>query len=193
MKLIVGLGNHGKKYEQTRHNIGWDVVSFLAKTENAAFHKKDAFKCELAETRLTDEKVLLAHPLTYMNASGEAVALLKNYYKLTVSDILIVQDEMDFIVGKFAFLKKGGPAGHNGLISIQEQLATTDIARLRIGIGRPTPPVSAEAYVLQLFHPQEQSTLKKLFPKLEDALKDWAIHGIDKTMNTWNGVESDKK
>ena len=188
MKLIVGLGNHGKKYEQTRHNIGWDVLAFIAAQENLNFAKKEAFKSDLAEIQVGNEKVLLAHPLTYMNASGEAVVALKNFYKLNVQDILIVQDEMDFELGKYGFVKKAGPAGHNGIISIQEQLRTEAIARLRIGIGRPTPPLTAEAYVLQKFLPQEEKIIKKLFPKLVEAVKDWVAHGLDKAMNTWNGV-----
>lgn len=164
------------------------MVDFFAQQTGSVFSKKVAFRSEIGEIQLDKEKILLAHPLTYMNDSGKAVSAIKSFYKLSTADILLVHDEMDFEPGKYAFTKKSGPAGHNGVISIQEQLGTTEISRLRIGIGRPTPPLMAENYVLQPFLPQEQETIKKLFPKLEEAIKYWVTHGIDRTMNTWNGV-----
>src|SRR5689334_6786030 len=135
MKLIVGLGNPGKEYAGTRHNIGFRILDALAESP---FKDESKFKSEISEMRVGSEKVILAKPTTFMNNSGEAVQALKSFYKLEDGDILVIQDEMDYMPGVFAFSFGNGPAGHNGIASIQEMLATRDFARLRIGIGRPS-------------------------------------------------------
>lgn len=192
MKLIIGLGNPGKKYEETRHNIGWQALDELARRHDAAaFHDQSAFKSSTTEIKADGQKLLLAKPLTFMNESGEAVRLLQQFYKIPLEDMLIVQDEMDFAPGIFAFLAKGGPAGHNGIISIQEKLGSDAIARLRLGIGRPTPPMTKEAYVLGRPVDNEEAIFQKMRERSEKAIFDWATLGLDKAMNTWNGVKSD--
>lgn len=189
MKLIVGLGNPGTEYQRTRHNIAWLALDVFAQAVNASeFREKKEFRALIAEARVNDEKVLLIKPLTYMNLSGEAVGAIQQYYKLSPSDVLIIQDEMDFAPGIFALLAKGSAAGHNGIISLHQHLQTTDVNRLRIGIGRPTPPMKKEDYVLGRFTDAEQDLMQPVISKIPDMIEQWIMQGVDKTMNTWNGV-----
>lgn len=191
MKLIVGLGNPGKKYEGTRHNVGWDAVSLLAQKLGASgFHNQDKFKSEITETVFGDEKILLVHPQTFMNASGEAVQALVSFYKLDLKDLLVVHDEMDYSPGIFAFSIGAGPAGNNGVASIQEMLATKDIARLRIGIGRSSPPMANQDYVLNKPTLEERLAINSAMEKGVQAIQQWITEGLTKTMNSWNGVKS---
>jgi len=188
MKLIIGLGNPGTEYEHTRHNVGWDAVTGLADLLHATFQTKTDWNADVADARLDGQKVVLVHPLTFMNLSGEAVQKIAAFYKIPNDDILIVHDEMDYAIGDAAFLKRGGSAGHNGVESIQQMLATKDLARLRIGIGRPTAPIKKEDYVLQHFSADEK---ERVAPAIEKAIRGsqtWIAEGIDKAMNTWNGV-----
>lgn len=189
MKLIVGLGNPGSEYANTRHNLGWLAVSEAAARCGAEpFKTKKDFKAEISEGRIGDEKVLFVHPLTFMNLSGEAVRAIVTFFKVELTNILIVQDELDYAPGSFAFTAKGGPAGHNGVTSIQETLATTNLNRLRIGIGRPVAPITKEAYVLQPFSKEERTLIDEAVDNATQAILDWVTSGIDKASNTWNGV-----
>ena len=186
MKLIIGLGNYGATYAHTRHNIGWDAVTQFATGLQASFVEKSRFHAELAEGRVGEEKVLLVHPLTYMNRSGEAVQALVQFYKMEIKDVLIVQDEMDYQVGQLAFSLDAGPAGHNGIISIQESLGTKAIPRLRLGIGRPIDSIAKEDYVLQSFSAEEKESIEKILTQAEEAMRDWCKEGIERAMNEWN-------
>lgn len=186
MKLIIGLGNHGAPYAHTRHNIGWDVVTSLAASLEASFAEKTRFQAEVAEGRIGEEKILLVHPLTYMNRSGEAVRALAQFYKVDTKDILIVQDEMDYPLGELAFCAEAGPAGHNGIVSVQEALGTTSVSRLRLGIGRPLGPIAKEDYVLQPFSAEEKEGVSKLLTQAQQAVRDWCSGGIARAMNAWN-------
>jgi PTH1 family peptidyl-tRNA hydrolase len=190
MKLIVGLGNPGKEYAHTRHNIGWLLLDQVARTlEATPFQAQRAFQAEIAEARAGTEKILFVKPTTYMNNSGTAVQLLLSYYKLTTEDLLIVQDEMDYPLGKFAFASSGGAAGHNGIGSIHTSLGRKELGRLRLGIGRPTPPLKSQDYVLQTFSSEETEILNESFKEGVRAIQDWITHGLTRTMNSWNGVE----
>ncbi|MDO8617495.1 MAG: aminoacyl-tRNA hydrolase [Candidatus Uhrbacteria bacterium] len=191
MKLIIGLGNPGKKYEHTRHNIGWDAVEHCLSVVGLTgkkFTENKKFQSEVAEAIVDGEKVLFVHPLTFMNESGRAVLALKQFYKLDIADMLIVHDDMDFAVGEMAFTKKAGDAGHHGVASIQEIFDTTTIPRLRLGIGRPVASIPKEDFVLQKFPVDEKDIVKKTIHSAISAIKDWTILGIDKAMNKWNGV-----
>ncbi len=191
MKLIVGLGNPGKEYDGTRHNIGWDAVSAVAEdVEASAFSKKAAYNAEISEGMIGTQKVAFMHPLTFMNLSGNAVQTFKSFFKLKNEDILIVQDEMDFPVGTFKFSTGSGPAGHNGILSIQQSLGTRDIARLRIGVDKPEARTAREDYVLGKFSAADKKKLKTQTKKINQAIQDWVTQGLTKTMNSWNGVES---
>jgi len=186
MKLIVGLGNPGKEYEGTRHNIGFRLLDALAE---APFKNEAKFKSDISELRLGSEKVILAKPTTFMNNSGEAVQALKAFYKLEDGDILVIQDEMYYAPGVFAFATNSGPAGHNGISSIQERLGTKETPRLRIGIGRPSVGTK-EDFVLTKFSKDEESKIYARQDDMLQAAKDWVSQGLTKTMNVWNAVKS---
>ncbi len=130
--------------------------------------------------------MILAKPTTFMNLSGDAVQALISFYKVKPADVLIVQDEMDLEPGTLAFKAKGGDAGNNGIASIQERLGTKEIARLRIGVGRPTGRIPTEDWVLGKISPDTKKTCKTA----GDALEDWASNGLAKAMNQWNRKES---
>ncbi len=190
-KLIVGLGNPGPEYAQTRHNLGWLVVEALAKRGNASFREERSMHCLLADIRVEHEQVLLALPTTYMNESGRAVQAVAQYFKIPLTSILLIQDELDFGFGTFAFREGGGNAGHNGIASIYEQTGTTQFARLRMGIGRPVAPLTPKDYVLQRFSPSEQTGMPKLLERAAEAAECWVRDGLTKTMNLWNGSRYD--
>ncbi len=188
MKLIIGLGNPGKTYAKTRHNVGWVALGDAARLlEAGAFQEKKAFHAEIAEAHLGAEKILLVRPLTFMNLSGNAVRALMDFFHVERAKLLVIHDEMDYPVGKMGFTAKAGPAGHNGVLSIQETLGTKEINRLRVGIGRPTGEMKAEDYVLQTFSKEERSSLKPVVENAGQAVVDWVRFGIDKASGTWNG------
>lgn len=189
MKVVFGLGNPGTPYLKTRHNLGWRAVETLAEKHGWAFHNEKTFHASIAEGRFGQEKILLVHPLTFMNLSGECVRSVVQYYKTSLQDVLIVQDELDLPFGQLAFKASGGDAGHNGIASIHQQLATREVARLRLGIGRPTTEQPVEDYVLQPFPPEEASLVAAILPRAADAITTWAEQGLAKAMNVWNGVE----
>lgn len=180
MKLLIGLGNPGKEYVNTRHNAGFLAVDELVK--DAAWTKDALHKAEVAKLTVDGQSVIVAKPQTFMNLSGETVRGLASYYKVAMEDILIVQDEMDLEPGMLAFIAKGGAAGHNGIISIQEAMGTDSIARLRIGVGRPTPPIAKEDWVLGKIDEASQETTKRAAL----AMNDWITNGLEKAMNEWN-------
>jgi PTH1 family peptidyl-tRNA hydrolase len=186
MKLIVGLGNPGKEYASTRHNAGFLVLDEYAKKQDLVFKADTKRKAELVKTTMDDADVILAKPTTFMNLSGDAVQALISFYKVKLEDVLIVQDEMDLEPGTLAFKAKGGDAGNNGIASIQERLGTKEIARLRIGVGRPTGRIPTEDWVLGKMNPDT----KKICKTAGGALEDWATNGLANAMNTWNRKES---
>lgn len=186
MKLIVGLGNPGREYDHTRHNIGWDAVTALAEKLSTSFQEKSRFQSEIAEGRLNEEKILLIRPLTFMNRSGEAVEAILSFYKIDLADVLIVHDEMDYALGRLAFCAQAGPAGHNGIRSVQERLGTETISRLRLGIERPAGQLPKEDYVLQPFSTDEEDLVKEVLKQSITAMEEWVERGISKAMNKWN-------
>ncbi len=188
MKMIVGLGNPGSKYDGTRHNIGREIVERTARFHGATPRLEKKHKALIAEAALDGKKVLFVLPETYMNNSGEAVQSIASFYKIEDEDILIVQDEMDFEPFQFAFTKGGGTGGHNGIKSVYQHLSE-DVSRFRIGIGRSMHGVPSEKYVLQKFSAIEKMKLSFLKGKMIDALTDWSTEGLTKAMNMWNGVK----
>ncbi len=192
MKLIIGLGNPEQTYAHTRHNIGWDAVTRvhdrLLELDPSVepFLLKKEFVSMISEVRFHGEKILLVHPTTYMNLSGQAVQKLMQFFKVAPADVLIIQDEMDFEPGRIGFTAQGGPAGHNGISSIQETIGRNDLTRLRIGIGRPTGQIKKEDFVLQPFSQEEQPIIKEALARSTTAIIDWIERGTVKAMNTWN-------
>lgn len=189
--LIVGLGNPGPEYTDTRHNLGWRTVEVLAKRSHETFREERSMHTLLADIRVDHQQALLSLPTTYMNESGRAVQSIAHYFKIPLTHILIVQDELDFPLGTFAFREGGAAAGHNGVQSIYDQTGATQFARLRMGIGRPVAPHPSKAYVLERFSAEDQETLTRVMNQGADAIECWMREGLTKAMNLWNGVKHD--
>jgi PTH1 family peptidyl-tRNA hydrolase len=192
VKLIVGLGNPGREYRETRHNVGFMVVEEIARRyalswAQAPSQVPDAFIAK----RYGTEPVLLAKPLTYMNLSGDAVAALMRYYDVPVQDALIVIDEADLPFGKLRARARGSAGGHNGLKSIIERLGTTEFSRLRLGVGRGDDKRKLGDHVLSIFERSERAELESFITRAADAAEMFAAEGILKVMNTYNPETAD--
>lgn len=186
MKLIVGLGNPGETYIDSRHNIGFKVVKALAGATKAVL-KRDRGTFSLScRIKIKEEELILAMPLTFMNLSGVAVRDLVRKYKIKREDLLIVCDCMDLEFGRLKIRPRGSAAGQRGLKSIIEALGSDDFARLRIGIGRPAKFVDAAEYVLTAFNKKEKSELKEVLQRATSCCMSWATKGINRTMDTFN-------
>lgn len=185
MKLIAGLGNPGIKYTRNRHNVGFMLLSHLARAEHVEFNRQ-RFNAQLTEIKLDGERVLLVKPQTYMNLSGSAVGKLAAFYRLPRTDVMVVYDDLDLPLGKIRLRANGSSGGHHGMESIINYLGGNDIPRLRIGIGRPDPKQDV-GHVLGNFSKGEQSILDDVLQRAENALRVWAKDGIVKAMNEYNG------
>jgi peptidyl-tRNA hydrolase, PTH1 family len=190
MKLVVGLGNPGREYAATRHNIGFMVINELARRAAAEGTKK-RFRSEIREGRLQNEKVIFLAPQTYMNLSGHAVREAVNWYHVDIEDVMIVFDDMDLPFGQLRMRPSGTAGGHNGLKSIIEQLGTTHFPRLRIGIGRGRS--AARSHVLSRFSSEEEKALPGLIKDVANAIEQWISDGITPTMNGVNRRVSSAK
>ncbi len=164
MKLIVGLGNIGSQYAQTRHNLGFMVVDELAQRSDLSFKEEKKLHALVAKGELAGETVLLAKPTTMMNLSGGAMANLMHYYKLTPSDVWVVHDELDLEFGKLRVRGQGTSAGHNGIESIIAAIGD-GFVRWRLGIGRPTNQMASRDYVLQPFNKDEPQQIPQIVDK----------------------------
>lgn len=185
MKCIVGLGNPGTKYEDTRHNIGFTVVDELIKRHDITFNKSK-FKCAYDIHTIGQEKVLIVKPQTYMNLSGEGLRPLLDFYKVNVEDVLVVFDDLDLPVGKLRLREKGGHGGHNGIRSLIEYLGTKEFKRLRIGIGRPEGRTPVVKHVLQPFAKSEVEDVVHTVTQAADACDEWLEKSFNEVMNTFN-------
>ncbi len=184
MKMIVGLGNPGRQYAASRHNVGFVVVDRLADRLGISVRKLQN-KALIGEARLAADKVVLVKPQTFMNNSGEAVAALVRYFRVELQDLLVIYDDMDLPVGKIRLRYKGGAGTHNGMRSIINCLGSEEFARLRVGIDRP--PVGDWAnYVLAPFRQEELATLRQALETAEEAALAFIRAGIDRAMNEFN-------
>ena len=171
-KLIVGLGNPGATYKHTRHNIGFLVVETLAKKEEESFLLQKKFKGEIAHIQKEQIKTILLRPSTYMNKSGESVLAVMQFYHIDPKELLVIYDDADLAFGKIRDRHSGSSGGHRGMQSIIETLKTQDIARLRIGIGRPdNPEIPLEEWVLQEWTPEEKKRLTDIIQSICDKLE----------------------
>lgn len=190
VKLIVGLGNPGKKYEKTRHNFGFAALDELARSLKADF-LPSSFKGELAiASHPVHDKIFLLKPQTYMNLSGESAAPLAHFYKIAPADILVLFDDLDLPLGRMRFAAKGSAGGHNGIKSLIGHLGTADFPRLKLGIGRPTHPgFEVVDYVLQKFSKEESVVAEKVLQTAAEAIQ-YLLAGNDLTRaaNRYNGV-----
>ncbi len=185
MKVIIGLGNPGRKYEGTRHNIGFAVVEYMA-TAPAFAPFRSAFHGMMAEGINNSDRLLLLKPETFMNLSGRAVRAVLDFYKLSPDDLLVVCDDFNLPLGKLRVRANGSHGGQNGLRNIQEQLGTDAYPRLRIGVGQPGPGEAVD-FVLSRFKPGEQAAVEKAVADAATGALTWATHGIAACMNTVNG------
>jgi PTH1 family peptidyl-tRNA hydrolase len=185
MKLVVGLGNPGSKYEGTRHNIGYAVVDYLAAAPGVG-RWRDRFQSRVAESMEGSESVLLMKPETFMNLSGRAVREAIDFYKLGPADLLVVCDDIALPLGKLRARAKGSHGGQNGLRNIQEMLGTQEYSRLRLGIGSPGERWDAADYVLSRFKPAERKSVEDAIAQAAQAVVVWARQGIDACMNRFN-------
>jgi len=191
VKVIVGLGNPGSKYQGTRHNIGFDVVDYLASGPGVgAFRNK--FEASIAEMQENGEVVLLVKPQTFMNLSGRSLRQIVDFYKIDLADVLVVCDDIALPVGKLRVKAKGSHGGQNGLRNIAEQLGTPDYGRLRIGIGEPGRD-NASDYVLSRFRAGEKAEIEDAIAKAALAALLWVREGIEPCMNRTNGEAEPKK
>jgi PTH1 family peptidyl-tRNA hydrolase len=190
--LIVGLGNPGAEYARTRHNAGFQVADRLAERWRTAWTYQKKFNASLARAERGGRRVLVCKPQTYMNASGEAVAAVQSFYRVPLSQLLMVVDDADLPLGVLRLKPGGGSGGHHGLESVEQHIGTRDYARLRIGIGRQEGAREITGHVLGRFHSTEQALADKVLNMASDAAECWVDAGIQKAMNKFNGVPQDR-
>lgn len=195
MKLIVGLGNPGRRYEQTRHNIGFMVASEVAKRFGSVSvkHRFDGEVAEGIAEGSSGDKLVVLCPQTYMNASGKSVRKACDFYKLSPDQILVVCDDLDLPVGRLRFRASGSAGGQKGLADIIRHLGTEQVARLRIGIGRPPTTWDPSDYVLGKFAAEEQEQIDKTIELAAQAAVDWSNQGIGYVMNRYNADPAPKR
>jgi peptidyl-tRNA hydrolase, PTH1 family len=182
--LVAGLGNPGREYERTRHNVGWLVVDELARRHGGSWRSK--FSGSLAEIRLGDRRLALLKPETYMNESGRSVAAAARFFKVPVESLLVVHDDVDLEPGRLQARRGGGLAGHNGLRSLAQHLGSQDFLRLRIGVGRPGrgDPRPVSDWVLSPLGPEED--VEGLVGRAADAVETIAAEGLEAAQARFN-------
>src|SRR5262245_60511052 len=177
IKMVVGLGNPGSRYEGTRHNVGFAVIDALAEGPSAG-KPQHKFHADIAELREGETRVLLVKPMTFMNLSGQSVRQVLDFYKVEPENLLIVCDDINLPLGKLRFRARGTHGGHNGLRNIQDQLGTTDYSRLRIGVDAPAEGEAVD-YVLGRFRPSEIPVMKDALSLATQAVHVWIRRGIE--------------
>jgi PTH1 family peptidyl-tRNA hydrolase len=185
MKLVVGLGNPGRRYEGTRHNIGYAVLAEVARKFGLG-PPKARFHGAVVEADLSDRKALLLSPTTFMNLSGTSVQEAKSFYKLADEDLLVICDDLNLPVGKLRFRARGSSGGQKGLEDIIRRLATEEFARLRIGVGTAPDGWNWADYVLGRFTPDELPVAEQAVALAAEAVAVWAREGIESCMNRYN-------
>lgn len=184
MKAVIGLGNPGLKYSQTKHNVGFMLLDILVKEKGYTY--RNDFRGKVAEGRLKEKRVFFLKPYTYMNLSGLAVSQLVNYYKIASEDILVIHDDMDLPLGKLRLRSKGSAGGHKGMKSIIEELGTQDFWRLKIGVGRPKENLDVINHVLSSFNKAEVKTLDEVLAQAHEAVLLWLDGQETEAMNSYN-------
>ena len=185
MYLIVGLGNPGLQYADTRHNVGFMLLDYLAKESKVSF-TESKWKALITKTVIWNESVVLLKPETFMNASGNAVAAVAHYYKISTDNIIVIHDDLDMPFGRIKIVSGGGTGGHKGVSSCIEHLGTRDFPRIKIGIGRPSLPIPPDKYVLARFEPDEQEMIIQKMAVVVEGIKILVQQGIPAAMNAVN-------
>ena len=187
MKCIVGLGNIGKRFELTKHNIGFEVIDYMLERNQFKLDKQK-YKGAYTIERLAGEKVIFIEPMTMMNLSGDAVGPLMKYYDIDIDDLLVLYDDLDLPQGEIRLRQKGSAGGHNGMKSIIQALGTDQFKRIRIGVDRPSNGMSIVDYVLQKFSKQEMDTMNKVIEHSARAVEAYIESSrFDHVMNEFNG------
>jgi len=184
MKLIVGLGNPGHEYENTRHNIGFSLLDIIANNNKLCFDN-EKFNAKYVEFNVNNEKILLIKPLSYMNLSGMVVKKYMDYFKISKDDILIIQDDLDMVLGKIKFVYNSSSGGHNGIKNIEEQISTKEYVRLKIGISNDKNK-NTKDYVLSKFNKEEVEILNNTYSKLFNIIEDFVTLDRNSLMNKYN-------
>ena len=175
-KLIVGLGNPGKEYEKTRHNIGFSILDRFSRRHGISFDHKKKLSGELTKFIFREKSVILLKPLTFMNRSGKSVQETMQFYKLTSKDVIVVYDDADLDFGDIRIKEQGSSAGHNGMQSIMDHAGSTEITRLRIGIGRPPKAtIPLEDWVLAKWTDDEITDLDSITTKAIEKIEEWIV------------------
>ena len=187
--LIVGLGNPGGEYADTRHNAGFRAAETLAERWRVGWSLEKKFQARVAKVDLGERRVVLCEPQTYMNQSGEAVRAVLGFYRVPVARLLVLVDDADLPFGEIRLRGRGSSGGHHGLDSVAEHVGTTDYARLKIGIGqRRDGPRQITGFVLSPFAGEEKKTLGKILVRVADQAECWMAEGVERAMNKFNGV-----
>lgn len=189
MKLVVGLGNPGRQYTGTRHNVGFEVIQRLAR-RHLAGSPRPQFESLVTELHIDGQKILLVMPQTYMNLSGRAVRRFVDYFQLEPADVLVICDDMNLPTGKLRLRGKGSAGGQKGLADILRALGTQDVPRLRVGIGRPPQFMDATAWVLGRFGAEEREQIEPALDRAAEAAELWWRHGLAHAMNVVNAPAS---
>src|SRR5215510_6903148 len=184
--LLIGLGNPGREYANTRHNFGFILIDRIAVRLNARGMKVQS-KAIVMNAAYEERKLILAKPQTFMNLSGQSVQGLIHFYKLPLTNVMILSDDLDIPFGTIRIRASGGPGGQRGLSSILEQLGTKDVPRLRLGIGRPPRRMDPSNYVLQNFSKDDLKLISEVLDHAADAVLEFVINGLNAAMNKFNG------
>ena len=184
MKLIVGLGNPGLKFKNTRHNVGYQLVDYIAKRHNVRF-LRNKFNGSYTELYINGEKVILLKPLSFMNLSGEVVKKFVSFYNLELDDVLVIQDDIDMNFGRVKIVFNSSSGGHNGIKDIEKQLGSKEYTRLKIGVSSDKN-IDTKDYVLGKFTKDEKNRLLLVIEELVNVVDDFCIMSLDKLMSKYN-------
>lgn len=185
MKLVAGLGNPGRQYTGTRHNVGFEVIDELSRRHQVGFEAAPA-DAMMGKWRRDGDVVLLVKPLTFMNLSGVAISELMRYFKIGVADVLVICDDVNLPIGRLRARGSGSEGGHNGLRSMAQQLGTNEYPRLRVGVGRGDTRRDLADHVLGAFSSEEQPGVNDAVTRAAEAVECWIVDGLAKTMNVFN-------
>jgi PTH1 family peptidyl-tRNA hydrolase len=189
MKLIVGLGNPGKEYSGSRHNLGFRCVNHLAKAHGIGIDKRQC-QAQLGVGRIAGVQVVLGKPRTYMNLSGKSVHMMMDRFKAKREDIVVIHDDLDLPLGRIRLYANGGPGGHKGVESIIAALGSRDFVRVRVGVGRPPPGMDPVDYVLLDFSPTDRLLIEEAIAKVGEAVPFMLKEGLAAAMNKYNQKDS---
>ena len=189
MKLVVGLGNPGKEYVNTRHNIGFGLLDYISKKDGYSFKFDKKFNCEMFSINIDGEKVLLIKPFSYMNLSGTVVSKIVSFYDIGVSDILVIQDDLDMEFGKIRIVFDSSSGGHNGIKNITENIGTQKYTRLKIGISNDDS-IDTRDFVLGKFSKQQREELTHIYDKLDNIINDFVAMNTVELKQKYNSMNN---